>query len=116
VTQAQLDRAQTLGTELVLKLGTRLQPAGEPIITAAATARRARAFTLFLNAYDACQRAVAFLRWDEGDAEKIAPSIFIRAGRRKAKDVPVEPPAPPLAVTQGTGSAPATAAVTTNGG
>jgi hypothetical protein len=54
---------------------------------AAAATRRARAFTLFMNAYDACRRVVAFLRWNEGDADSIAPSPFLKGARRRATEV-----------------------------
>ncbi|MBI5479925.1 MAG: hypothetical protein HY906_13755 [Deltaproteobacteria bacterium] len=44
--------------------------------------RRDRAFTLLVNAYDTFQRAVTYLRWNEGDAGTIAPSLFdYRSGR-----------------------------------
>ena len=36
-----------------------------------------------MNAYDACRRAVSYLRWNEGDADAIAPSLFARGGGRK---------------------------------
>jgi hypothetical protein len=48
--------------------------------------QRARAFTLLVNAYDACRQALAYLRWKEGDAESIAPSLFKkRPGRKPGK-------------------------------
>src|SRR5262249_4506170 len=49
-------------------------------------AQRARAVTLLANAYDACRQALAYLRWKEGDAESVAPSLFkTRPGRRPGK-------------------------------
>jgi hypothetical protein len=48
--------------------------------------QRARAFTLLVNAYDACRQALAYLRWKEGDADSIAPSLFKkRPGRKPGK-------------------------------
>jgi hypothetical protein len=47
--------------------------------------RCARAFTLLWRAYDTAQRAVVFLRWEQGDAGQIAPSLFDnRGGRRRS--------------------------------
>lgn len=44
---------------------------------------RARAWTLFVQKYEQVRRAVAYLRFDHGDADRIAPSPF--ASRRRAK-------------------------------
>ncbi|MGK3982810.1 hypothetical protein WME99_07215 [Sorangium sp. So ce136] len=78
-----VERASRLGPELLVALGARQQP-GVPAPKAGDTAeRRARAFTLLVNAYDACRRAVSYLRWNEGDADAIAPSLFARGGGRK---------------------------------
>ena len=54
---------------------------------------RARAYTLF---YDDARRAVIFLRWHEGDADSIAPSLHPgkSASKKKPADEPnVTPPA-----------------------
>ena len=81
---AQVERASTLGPELLVALGIRNQPgvpeprASDPMI------RRARAFTLLVKAYDACRRGVSYLRWEEKDVDAIAPSLFAaRGGGRK---------------------------------
>jgi len=48
--------------------------------------QRARAFALLVGAYDSCRQALAYLRWKEGDAEIIAPSLFKkRPGRKPGK-------------------------------
>jgi hypothetical protein len=44
---------------------------------------RARAFTLLAGAYDSCRRALAYLRWKEGDADAIAPSLTRKRPGRK---------------------------------
>ncbi|WP_437743662.1 hypothetical protein WMF39_00845 [Sorangium sp. So ce1504] len=79
-----VERASRLGPELLVALGARQQP-GLPAPKAGdAAERRARAFTLLVNAYDACRRAASYLRWNEGDADAIAPSLFAaRGGGRK---------------------------------
>lgn len=42
---------------------------------------RVRAFTYAVRRYDEARRAVAFVRWTEGDADKIAPSLWRHRGR-----------------------------------
>jgi len=44
-------------------------------VRAAADARN-RVFTLLTRRYDQVRRAVVFLRWDEGDADRIVPSLY----------------------------------------
>jgi hypothetical protein len=51
----------------------------------AAADLRNRAFTLFTRGYDQMRRAVAFLRWDEGDADKVVPSLYAKHRRSKKK-------------------------------
>jgi len=55
--------------------------------TEAADVRR-RADTLFVRAYDEVRRIVAYLRWHEGDADSIAPSLYAKrkASRRRRKE------------------------------
>lgn len=83
VTVEEVERAGKLGTELMLVLGPKTVRAqvGEPAATAVDADRRARAFTLLVDAYESCRRAVGYLRWSEGDVDVIAPSMFVRARR-----------------------------------
>ncbi|MFO0561316.1 MAG: hypothetical protein U0269_25080 [Polyangiales bacterium] len=53
---------------------------------------RQRVYTLFVREYDQLRRAISFLRWNHGDADTIAPSLFTK-GRRARLD---EEPAPPV--------------------
>jgi hypothetical protein len=76
--------------ENALKLAQRLQRgAGErdfnPAIVAEYADIRNRMFTLFINAYDDARRAIAYLRWNEGDADEIAPSLHISKGSGASK-------------------------------
>ncbi len=50
-----------------------------PKATAAATLVRDKAFTLLVRHYDEVRRAVGYLRWNAGDADTLAPSLY--AGR-----------------------------------
>jgi hypothetical protein len=101
----EVDRAIALGTELLTAMGARLQPDGEPVTTAEAVDRRARAFTLFMKAYDACKRVVSFLRWEQGDADRIAPSLFVRSRRGKSAEEPPPPVVPDSPANGGTTTA-----------
>lgn len=83
VTRDEIERAATLGPELLIVLGAR-EKAPERSPEQLADQRR-RAFTLLVRAYDDCRRAVSYLRWREGDASKMAPSLFSRRSRKKAK-------------------------------
>jgi hypothetical protein len=115
---SELDQAETLADRIVTAVGQREQG---PAVVATAAADRQRAFTLFLHTYDQVRRAVHFLRWDQGDADSIVPSLYAvgRSPRRKAEetDMPTQPlemtkPAVPAAVRKpaagsGTGARPA---------
>jgi hypothetical protein len=89
VTLEEVQRAGALGALLLVALGADTQPS-----VAAAGEDRARAFTLLHRAYDECRRAVAYLRFHEGDAERITPSLFTREARAK-KPAEGEPAAEP---------------------
>lgn len=56
-----------------MALGVR--EAGDKTDLAQARELRRRAFTLLARAYDQCRRVVTFLRWSEGDADKITPAF-----------------------------------------
>lgn len=81
ITHAMVDRAAALGLDLQIALGIReVERSGLP--RSEARKLRARAFTLFARAYDACRRGVTFLRWDEGDVDWYLPSIYVRRQHR----------------------------------
>ncbi|MEN9581964.1 MAG: hypothetical protein RJA70_4973 [Pseudomonadota bacterium] len=99
VTEAELDRAAQLGQELMTAAGVKEQ--AHMGVNAAALLRH-RAFTLCARAYDQARRAVIYLRWDEGDADQIAPSLWAGRGGRKTNEAAtsdrLEPAADPVAV------------------
>ncbi|KYG03047.1 hypothetical protein BE21_53640, partial [Sorangium cellulosum] len=79
-TEEEVKRAGEVGPQLLAALGIREHGKG-PGPTEAAD-KRARAFSLLVHAYDQIRRAVAYLRWDEEDADVIAPSLYKgRTGR-----------------------------------
>ncbi|WP_438028661.1 hypothetical protein [Sorangium sp. So ce233] len=74
VKSEEVKRAGEIGPQLLAALGAREHGKG-PGPTEAAD-RRARAFALLVHAHDQIRRAFAFLRWDEEDADVIAPSLY----------------------------------------
>ena len=81
----ELEAAERLADRLITAVGLREQG---PVALTAAVAARLRAYTLFLRSYDEARRAVQYLRWHQGDADTIAPSLY--AGRASRKR-PMEP-------------------------
>lgn len=55
---------------------------------------RARIYTLFVNDWSQIRRAITFIRWDDGDAETIAPSLFLKGKRAKSDGDTPEDKAP----------------------
>ncbi|NLY93376.1 MAG: hypothetical protein GXY23_05040 [Myxococcales bacterium] len=79
----EVERAGELGTALLEELH-REPPAPEGL---SPQEIRARAYTLLANAYDECRRAIAYLRFHERDADRIAPTMFVRSARKKSGEV-----------------------------
>ena len=83
---ADLDAATRVAQRLIKAVGVKQQA---PAVVAAIALERQRAFTLFLRAYDQVRRAVIYLRWNEGDADLVAPSLYSgRNVKRKNADEP----------------------------
>jgi hypothetical protein len=90
LTEADLGRAGELGSLLLEALGHRrsgVDGAGTP---EEAEWRLGQAFELMARTYDACRRVISFLRWNEGDADAIAPPLG--HSRRRARRSPAEEP------------------------
>jgi hypothetical protein len=79
VERHEIDRAAELGPAVLVALTSRKQ-GGKQTDTAD---QRARAFTLLARAYDSCRRALSYLRWQEGDVDSIAPSLYKKRPGRK---------------------------------
>ncbi len=78
ITAQQVEQAATIGPALLVSLSER------PLMKQGATSEtRVRAFTLLNTSYDAIRRAVDYVRWDEGDAELIAPSLYTKGKRKR---------------------------------
>jgi hypothetical protein len=100
---AEVDEAEMYADQLLTAIGEREQL---PTTTAATLDARQRAYTLFMRTYDAVRRIVTYLRWDEGDADSIAPSVY--AGRKRSKESEATPEAPAAAPAQVTPGVPTT--------
>lgn len=90
VTRADVDRAVILSTALHKALGTRESDADPLAEPSDPRFVRAQAYTLFTRAYRECRRGVIYLRWHEGDALRIVPSLRTRRPSQPKLDDEVE--------------------------
>jgi hypothetical protein len=81
--QAYLRKLATTLRETLSLLSTIDEGARERI------AIRQRFFTLFVREYDQLRRAVTYVRWDQSDADAIAPSLFLK-GKRARVEAPAD--------------------------
>jgi hypothetical protein len=93
VKPADLDQAEQLAQRFVNALGEREQAQSS---STERTELSQRAFTNCVNTYDLVRRAVTFLRWAEGDADSIVPSLWAGRGGRRPDDAttPTNTPTP----------------------
>lgn len=95
VATAEIEEAEAITNELIHGVGRKEQA---PAVPGTAALDRQRACTLFVNTYDAVRRAVAYLRWREGDADEITPSLYLHPNRMtKRRDPATNDVAPPSA-------------------
>jgi hypothetical protein len=84
ITLEELDRAEVLSDDLTQAVGVR-ERIPEALIRAGN--QRLRAYTLFINAYTEVRNAVIYIRREEQDYDRIAPSLY---HGRKSKKKPAE--------------------------
>ncbi|HEU4408596.1 MAG TPA: hypothetical protein VFS43_25265 [Polyangiaceae bacterium] len=95
VTEADIERAAALSDELLEALGQRRVGTDGASLPSEAEEDRIKAFWLYHGVYEESRRATAYVRWYEGDADQLVPSLFQGHRRRgSAPDEPVEEPAP----------------------
>lgn len=88
ITLAAMNEASTLGGSIIEAIGERDVSRDE---LARDVARRNRAYTLVIRTYHELRMALTYLRRAEGDADRIAPSLYGRSrSRKKAGDPAVE--------------------------
>jgi hypothetical protein len=83
VTIAEVERAGALGVELLDALGQRQVGAEDAHPVDEYERARVPLLHLLLRTHSQLLRAVTYLRWDEGDANAILPSLFQGRPRRK---------------------------------
>jgi hypothetical protein len=89
LTRGHLDEANELGHRLFRALSPVRKPDPNADV-------RARAFTLLSRSYEQVRRAVVYLRWNSGDADRFAPPMYIARPRKSAAAVIEESSAPPV--------------------
>ena len=96
VKREELTTAEDLANRLGKAVGVRDQ---SPQTVAEAVRNRQAAFTLFIHAYEEVRAAVQYLRRKQGDADSIAPSLYLSRGQRKktADESPADPAVPVVA-------------------
>jgi hypothetical protein len=82
IKEADLERAEAKALHMLTVLGER--EAGTTRVPAAEL--RFRALSALVHHYDEIRRMVSFVRWHEGDADEIAPSLYVRRPGRRARD------------------------------
>lgn len=83
ITQAEWEEALVLGNELFRAVATREKQSNAREEMALL---RQQAKVYLLLAYDSVRRATEYLRWNEGDAARIVPSLFAGRTTRKPKE------------------------------
>jgi hypothetical protein len=106
LTRQELDEAENQADLLVTRYGEKEQA---PVIAAQATRDRLAAFTLVTEVYEEVRAAIGYLRRKHGDADSIAPSLYV--GRSSTKKNPSEATTPtteaaPAAATPAVGALP----------
>lgn len=103
-TETELARAEKLVSWLIQAVGLREQGPAE---IAKSADLRVRAFTAFSRAYSDVRRAIAYVRWNEGDVDTIIPSLYQGRGGRKKETAPTgEGPFGSPSTTSGEGTVP----------
>lgn len=105
LTAEEVDEGEMYADQLLTAIGER---AMAPATASLTLDLRQRAYTLFMRAYEEIRRIVTYLRWYEGDADLIAPTVYASRKKGKADDgtpeeatpetTPAEPAMPPTNV------------------
>jgi hypothetical protein len=85
VERTEIDRALELGPAVMVAITVKKHG-----VKGDSGELRSRAFALLAQAYESCRRALAYLRWKEGDLDAIAPSLTRKKPGRKPKKAETE--------------------------
>jgi hypothetical protein len=89
VTMAQVERAGVLGLELQTFFGMKRTDNGSGQ-SAELQLTRARALTKLVKVWSHVRRGVKFLRWEHGDADSFAPSLYLKRRRKGSSAAAIE--------------------------
>lgn len=78
LTPSNIEEAERIFQQINQAYGERTQ---QPAEVAKVTEDRQRAFTLLVRTYDQVRKLTTYVRWEKGDADKIAPSLWANRGR-----------------------------------
>jgi len=92
VTLEELDKAEVLAEQLQTAVG---QHEKVPVTTTETVRHRQAAFTLFIRAYEEVRSGIEYLRRKQGDADSIAPSLYVRRSKGKKRPVASTQAKPP---------------------
>ncbi|HEU4406505.1 MAG TPA: hypothetical protein VFS43_14665 [Polyangiaceae bacterium] len=93
IQRAEVDRGAELGALVLEALGQRRLGTDGSADPREAEERLAKAYELFVRAYNECRQAVLYLRRREGDADLIAPPLG--HSRRRPRRLPADEPEAP---------------------
>ncbi len=79
----EVQRADELSTKLALAINAKETNGGGAGKPADPADRLARAYTLLTRAYNDCRRAAAYIRWEQGDVDDLAPPLTRKSPSRK---------------------------------
>jgi hypothetical protein len=93
LTLDEVRNAEATAARLAMALGAR-----DHALRSEAATMRLRAYSLMVSTYDDARRVISYLRWKEGDADRIAPSLYAGRsnGRGRREPVVTGPIAPPV--------------------
>ncbi len=78
---AELEHAEVIAERLLTAVGRHERG---PTVRRAASEMRRRAFSLVIRTYDQLRRGILYVRWHEGDADAIMPSLYAQRRRKRA--------------------------------
>lgn len=94
LTEAELTSAREAAAKLAQAWASR--ELGEELASEAGVLRH-KAYSLLVKRYDFVRKGVNYVRWEEGDADAIAPSLFANRGNTRKKPEDAAPGTPPAA-------------------